>query len=67
MLFGQIARKWLFCLCRIAWKNMMEMGRGGACVPARVAQQGPSVVQSPHTMRVFFVWKRCCADVLAGT
>ena len=19
------------------WKNMMEMGRGGACVPARVA------------------------------
>ena len=23
-----------------AWKNMMEMGRGGACVPARVAPQG---------------------------
>ena len=23
-----------------AWKNMMEMGRGGACVPARVALQG---------------------------
>jgi len=22
------------------WKNMMEMGRGGACVPARVALQG---------------------------
>ena len=22
------------------WKNMMEMGRGGACVPARVAPQG---------------------------
>ena len=37
---GGIARKWLFCLCGIAWKNMMEMGRGGACVPARVALQG---------------------------
>ena len=23
-----------------AWKNMMEIGRGGACVPARVALQG---------------------------
>ena len=38
--FGWIARKWLFCLCKIAWKNMMEIGRGGACVPARVALQG---------------------------
>ena len=38
--FGQIVRKWLFCLCRIAWKNMMEIGRGGACVPARVVPQG---------------------------
>ena len=37
---GWIVRKWLFCLCGIAWKNMMEMGRGGACVPARVAPQG---------------------------
>ena len=38
--FGWIVRKWLFCLCGIAWKNMMELGRGGACVPARVALQG---------------------------
>ena len=38
--FGWITRKWLFCLCGIAWKNMMEMGRGGACVPARVAPKG---------------------------
>ena len=22
------------------WENMVEMGRGGACVPARVALQG---------------------------
>ena len=29
-----------FRLGGIAWKNMMEMGRGGACVPARVALQG---------------------------
>ena len=38
--FGWIVCKWLFCLCGIAWKNMMEMGRGGACVPARAAPQG---------------------------
>ena len=38
--FGQIVCKWLFCLCEVAWKNMMEIGRGGACVPARVAPQG---------------------------
>ena len=25
---------------RMARKSMMEMGRGGACVPARVALQG---------------------------
>ena len=40
MSFGWIVRKWLFCLYGIAWKNMMEMGRGGAYVPARVAPQG---------------------------
>ena len=34
---GGIACKWLFYLCGIAWKNMMEFGRGGAYVPARVA------------------------------
>ena len=38
--FGWIARKWLFGLGGIAWKNMMEIGRGGAYVPARVAPQG---------------------------
>ena len=38
--FGWIVYKWLFCLCGIVWKNMMEIGRGGACVPARVALQG---------------------------
>ena len=38
--FEWIARKWLFCLCGIAWKDMMEIGRGGACVPARVAPPG---------------------------
>ena len=38
--FGWIAREWLFCLCGIAWKNITERGRGGACVPARVAHQG---------------------------
>ena len=38
--FGWIVYKWLFCLYGIAWKNMMEFGRGGAYVPARVAPQG---------------------------
>ena len=38
--FERIARKWLFYLCGIVWKNMMEIGRGGAYVPARAAPQG---------------------------
>ena len=37
---GWIACKWLFGLCGIAWKNITEIGRGGAYVPARVAPQG---------------------------
>ena len=38
----------LFCLYGIAWKNMMEVGRGGAYVPARVAptRAHPSFI--PH-------------------
>ena len=45
----------------------MEIGRGGACVPARVALQGRIHRSSPRTMRVFLVWKRRYADVRAGT
>ena len=46
----------------------MGMGRGGACVPARVAptRAHPSL-NSPRTMRVFLVWKCRYADVRAGT
>ena len=40
MAFGLITCKWLFCLYGIVWKNITEFGRGGACVPARVALQG---------------------------
>ena len=65
--FGRIACKWFFCLCRIVWKNMMEMGRGGACVPTRVALRGRIHHSSPRTMRVFLVWKRRYANVRAGT
>ena len=43
------------------------MGRGSACVPARVALQGRIRRYPPRTMCVFFVWKRRCADVRAGT
>ncbi|SKA19152.1 hypothetical protein SAMN02745202_02415 [Segatella oulorum] len=56
-----------FCLYGIAWKNMMEIGRGGAYVPARVAQQGRIHRSFPRTMRVFLVWKCRYADVRAGT
>ncbi|WP_144006232.1 hypothetical protein [Segatella oulorum] len=43
-----------FCLCGIAWKNMMEMGRGGACMPARVALQGRIHRSSPvHNACIF--------------
>ena len=51
--FGQIARKWLFCLYGIVWKNMMEIGRGGACVPARVPHKGASIVIPAHNACVF--------------
>ena len=49
--FGWIVCKWLFCLCGIARKCIMEIGRGGACVPARVAPQGRIHRSFPHTMR----------------
>ncbi|WP_200806364.1 hypothetical protein [Segatella oulorum] len=52
--FGWIACKWLFGLCGIAWTNMMEFGRGGACVPARVALQGRIHRSSPaHNVCIF--------------
>ena len=40
MSFGWIAREWLFGLCGIAWQNMVEIGRGGACVPAPTVSFG---------------------------
>ena len=51
----------------IARECITEIGRGGACVPARVAMQGRIHRSSPRTMRVFLVWKRRCAGVRAGT
>ena len=37
------------------WKNMMEFGRGGSCVPARVAQQGRIRRSSPaHNACIFW-------------
>ena len=44
----------------------MEVGRGGAYVPARVALQGRIHRSRPRTMRLFLVWKRRDADVRAG-
>ena len=38
----------------IVWKSMMEFGRGGACVPARVALQGRIHRSSPaHNACIF--------------
>ena len=37
-----------------AWKDMMEMGRGGACVPARVALQGRIHRLFPRAQCVYF-------------
>ena len=54
MSLGRIVRKWLFCLYGIVWKNMMEMGRGGACVPARVALQGRIHRLFPRAQCVYF-------------
>ena len=48
-------------------KCITEIGRGGACVPARVAPQGCIHRSSPRTMRVFLVWKHRYSDVRAGT
>ena len=38
----------------IARECITEIGRGGACVPARVAMQGRIHRSSPRTIRVFF-------------
>ena len=46
---------------------LVEIGRGGAYVPARVALQGRIHRYPPCTICVFLVWKRRCADVRAGT
>jgi len=54
MAFGLITCKWLFCLYGIVWKNITERGRGGACVPARVALQGRIHRSSPaHNACIF--------------
>ena len=37
---GRIARGWMMSFNGMVQMGMMEFGRGGACVPARVALQG---------------------------
>jgi len=48
---GRIARGWMMPFNGMVQKSMVEMGRGGACVPARVAPQGRIHRSSPCTMR----------------
>ena len=38
--FGRIARGWMMPFNGMVQKGLVEFGRGGACVPARVALQG---------------------------
>ena len=38
--YGRIACGWMMLFNGMVQKGMMEIGRGGACVPARVALQG---------------------------
>ena len=64
---GRIARGWMMPFNGMVQKGMVEMGRGGACVPARVALQGRIHRSSPRIKCVFLAWKRRCADVRAGT
>ena len=47
--FGLITRGMVILFVWDAWTNMMEMGRGGACVPARVAPQGRIHRSNPRT------------------
>ena len=37
---GRIARGWMMLFNGMVQMGIMEFGRGGACVPARVALQG---------------------------
>ena len=52
--YGRIARGWMMPFNGMVQKGMMEIGRGGACVPARVALQGRIHRSSPaHNACVF--------------
>ena len=52
--YGRIARGWMMPFNGMVQKGMMEIGRGGACVPARVALQGRIHRSSPaHNAYVF--------------
>ena len=48
-------------------RGLVEMGRGGACVPARVALRGRIRRSFPVHNAYVLVWKRRYADVRAGT
>ena len=49
--FRWIVRKWLFCLCGIVRKDMMEIGKGGPMCPPVSPHKGASIVKFPRTMR----------------
>ena len=61
MSFGWIACKWLFYLCGITRKCITEIGRGGACVPARVALQGRIHRSIPRAQCVYFRYGNAAA------
>ena len=52
--YGRIARGWMMSFNGMVQMGMMEFGRGGACVPARVALQGRIRRSSPaHNACIF--------------
>ena len=52
--YGRITRGWMMPFNGMMQKGMMESGRGGACVPARVALQGHIHRSSPaHNACIF--------------
>ena len=72
LLCGEICLRvsfgWMISFGRIVRGCITEFGRGGACVPARVALQGRIHHLFPsRMMRVCLLWKRRYADVRAGT
>ena len=59
--YGRITRGWMMPFNGMMQKGMMESGRGGACVPARVALQGRIHRSNPRVQCVYFLYGNAAA------